>query len=293
MCEHGGVLPSSAQPSRIAIGGREVRCRAQPAGARSSEGVRPGRRSRSPLAPGRDRWSRLIADAEASILRGRGWGRTEGTRARRRCRRARSPAGPTPSRAPASAPRWRPSTRTRRPHRERRPSSPDTSARCREPDHDRPREGDGEPASSFAREALAKHDAGEHGDQNRSDVDEHRGRAGVHPPLRFVQRNVVDPEPEDPAEDDGRQVPPAGQRLAPASTNAPSAALPTSSRPSAIEPGESSWPGGADPENAEAQSVTRPAEPKDSSQRETARSIFVSARRSRTPEPRGAVMPDR
>ena len=47
------------------------------------------------------------------------------------------------------------------------------------------------------REALAEDEAGEDRDQDRPDVDQHGGGAGVDPRLGGIQRDVVEPEPED------------------------------------------------------------------------------------------------
>ena len=49
-----------------------------------------------------------------------------------------------------------------------------------------------QPASKRAREALLQEHAGEHGDQDRADVDEHRGGARVDVALGLVERDVVD-----------------------------------------------------------------------------------------------------
>ena len=66
----------------------------------------------------------------------------------------------------------------------------------------------------LAREALAQEDAGQHGDEDGADVDEHGGRAGVEAPFGLVERDVVGTEPEQAADEDGRNVAAGGQALA-------------------------------------------------------------------------------
>ena len=46
-----------------------------------------------------------------------------------------------------------------------------------------------------------EHEAGDDRDQHRPDIDEHRGRPGVDPPLARVQREVVGEEPQQAAQE--------------------------------------------------------------------------------------------
>jgi hypothetical protein len=72
-----------------------------------------------------------------------------------------------------------------------------------------------------AREPFAEQGAGKEGDQDRPDVDEHRGGAGVDSPLARVQGDVVGGEPEEAAETDQRQVARARERLPPCEDEQP------------------------------------------------------------------------
>jgi RimJ/RimL family protein N-acetyltransferase len=62
------------------------------------------------------------------------------------------------------------------------------------------REGDAAADDQLTREPLAQQPAGQHRDQDRPDVDEHGGGAGVDASLGRVERHVVDAEPPEAAD---------------------------------------------------------------------------------------------
>ena len=62
-------------------------------------------------------------------------------------------------------------------------------------------------------EALAEERPGEKRDQDRTQADEHRCRAGVDLPLAGVQEEAVPGEPEEAADGNCREVAPRGERL--------------------------------------------------------------------------------
>ena len=82
------------------------------------------------------------------------------------------------------------------------------------PDDDGARERDRAARDQRPREALAQQQAGEHGDDDRARVDEHRGRAGVDVVLGRVEDHVVGGEPQQAAEHEARHVGPRRERLA-------------------------------------------------------------------------------
>jgi hypothetical protein len=96
----------------------------------------------------------------------------------------------------------------------RAPARGDAVGGGRQPDDRDAGERDRATRHQRAGEALAQQPAGEQRDQDRADVDEHRGRAGIHSPLGLVQRDVVDPEPQHAAHHQPRQIAPRRQRFA-------------------------------------------------------------------------------
>jgi hypothetical protein len=99
--------------------------------------------------------------------------------------------------------------RRRRPPRRRRgwrPSSPRPLLRGGDPDDHDAEERDRAAGDERAREALSEQEAGKQRDEDRADVHEHRRRARIHSLLGLVQGQVVEPEPEDAADDDARPV---------------------------------------------------------------------------------------
>ena len=94
------------------------------------------------------------------------------------------------------------------------PARREPAVGCRAADDDHAREGDRHAGDEAWRKALAQDEAGEDGDQDRPDVDEHRGRARVHASLGLVESDVVEAEPEDADEGDHSQITSRGQRLA-------------------------------------------------------------------------------
>ena len=82
-------------------------------------------------------------------------------------------------------------------------------------DQRRAGEGHDAPHQQQTRKPLAQDQTGQDGDEDRPDVDQQRGDAGIERVLGGVQRDVVDGEPQDPAEDDSAPRPPRRQRLAP------------------------------------------------------------------------------
>ena len=109
------------------------------------------------------------------------------------------------------------------------------------------------------REPLAQQQSGEHRDQDRADVDQHRRRAGVQVLLGGVERHVVDAEPAHAADGEQRPLPRGGPHPARPARSRPSTAVPISSRPRASAPGEKSSPTPrmATKADAQASSVTR------------------------------------
>ena len=127
------------------------------------------------------------------------------------------------------------------------PAGVDAALRRREADHDRAGEGDRAADDERAREALVQQQPGEHREEHRADVDEHRRGAGVDALLGGVEQHVVGAEPQQPAEHEPRHVAARRERVAPrTATSAPSAAAPTSSRPSVSGAGRQVLARGAD-----------------------------------------------
>src|SRR4028118_1416864 len=82
-----------------------------------------------------------------------------------------------------------------------------------EPYHHDPREGDGAAGEERAGEALAQQGAREDRDKDGAYAHEHGRGTCVHQPLGGVERDVVEPEPQHPAQGDGREVPPRREPL--------------------------------------------------------------------------------
>ena len=105
-------------------------------------------------------------------------------------------------------------------------------------------EGDGAADDQRAREALAEQQPGEQREDQRPDVDQHRGGAGVDPLLGGVERDVVDAEPEQAADEQQRPVAP-GRPAAAAADQRRRRRAPGCRRaagPGSARPGENSWP---------------------------------------------------
>ena len=85
--------------------------------------------------------------------------------------------------------------------------------RCGVPDDDGSGEPDGAAEHEPAWEAFAEQQPAEDGHEHRADVHEHRCGARVDHPLRLVEDEVVDAEPEQPAHEQPGQVAAPGQRL--------------------------------------------------------------------------------
>ena len=89
-----------------------------------------------------------------------------------------------------------------------------TAVGLRDADHGNTAERHGHPGGQQTREPLVQQPPAEQRKENRADVDEHRGGAGVDVTLAPVERNHVQPEPEQPRAEDsgpgcpGRQPPP-------------------------------------------------------------------------------------
>ena len=85
-------------------------------------------------------------------------------------------------------------------------------------DQDDAGEREGQSDREVRRELLAEEHRRQHRDQDRRDLEQHRGRAGVHVVLALVQRHVVDAEPQHPDRHDrdplapGRPGHPLGHR---------------------------------------------------------------------------------
>jgi hypothetical protein len=74
----------------------------------------------------------------------------------------------------------------------------------RESDDDRTGEGDRAAGQQPPGESLAQEEPAEDRDEDRADVDQHGGRAGVHLVLRGIERQAVERLPEDATGDDRR-----------------------------------------------------------------------------------------
>ena len=82
--------------------------------------------------------------------------------------------------------------------------------RGREADHDHTGERQRAAEQQVRCGALFQEDRGQCDDDDRRDEDEHRGGARVDPLLGIVEDDVVDAEPEQPGEEQQRQLPACG-----------------------------------------------------------------------------------
>ena len=94
------------------------------------------------------------------------------------------------------------------------PPGVDAAIGRRSADDDRAGERDRAAGEQRAVQRLVQQQACEQRDEDRPDVDEHRGRPRIDPLLGGVEQHVVGAEPEHPAEDQARHVRARRQRLA-------------------------------------------------------------------------------
>ena len=113
-----------------------------------------------------------------------------------------------------------------------------------------------QPVTQRARKALLQDHSRQHGDDDRPGVHEHRGGARVHPALGLAQCHVVDPEPEDSEQHEGREVRPCGEGLPAQRHERPEHQAPDHQATERERPGDIWLPASRMPTNAVAQSTT-------------------------------------